>query len=302
MDTTIAKRGRLLQSDGPLFTNKVFHVVDGTRHWVINGKWLGENGYTWPDDVEKVTDVEIAAFSAGRPRACHWNPINPPADDSVHLREIAVSFIRGYGVEFGAASNPMPFSDECTVEYADVLTYEELTKSLYPGQTVEEMMRPTIKATIENLEPLPDDLDFIAAAHVIEHVPDPIGTIARAARKLRSGGQLLLMVPDMRETFDRYRAQTELEHLVLDFYGQSHERDKTHFQEFYREAFATPEASYEATWRNAWEDRFPIHYHTWTYESFKAMADFILVNVPAYKSYWSYPTRGNEFCFILKKS
>jgi hypothetical protein len=92
-----------------------------------------------------------------------------------------------------------------------------------------------------------------------------------------------------------------LEHLLLDFYRPSVESDQIHFEEFYRHAFEASPAQYEATWTKAWEERFPIHYHTWTYESFKSMVDWIVYTSHAYKRYWSHPTRGNEFCFLLQK-
>ena len=73
------------------------------------------------------------------------------------------------------------------------------------------------------------------------------------------------------------------------------------FKEFYRDAFTTPPDIYEETWTKAWEDRFPIHYHTWTYDSFMMMVELIIKSLKVYSNYWSHPTRGNEFCILLCK-
>ncbi|WP_158813599.1 methyltransferase domain-containing protein [Methylocapsa sp. S129] len=251
-----------------------------------------------------MSDAELSTIPSGRPASRRWSIDDPRslvAENSLQLREIGASFLHGAGVEFGAASNPLPIPADCVVTYGDTLTYEELLARLYPGQSAADMIKPTILASIEDLGAVPSNLDFMASAHVIEHVPDPVGAIVRAASKLRPGGHLLLMVPDMKETFDRHRALTTLDHLLLDFYAPSRERDKAHFQEFYRDAFTTPEDQYEETWIKNWEERFPIHYHTWTYESFKNMVDTIVNSLSVYTEYWSHPTRGNEFCFVLKK-
>ncbi len=205
-------RGRLYQGDGPLFANRIFHVMNGTRHWVLDAKWFAENGFVWPDDVENVSDAELSSIPLGRPAARKWNVDNPKSlvtENGLQMREIAGSFLHGTGIELGAASNPLPIPADCTVTYCDTLTYDELLASLYPGQSVADMIKPTIRASLEDLSAVPGDLDFIAAAHVIEHVPDPVGAMVRAAAKLRPGGQLLLMIPDMRETFDKDRALTE---------------------------------------------------------------------------------------------
>jgi SAM-dependent methyltransferase len=304
MESASSMRARICQSDGPLYANRVFYVADGARHWILDASWCGENGFVWPDDIEKVTDAELSAIPLGRPRAKRWKTDNPArliADSPSQMREIAASFLRGKGVELGAASNPLPIPPDCTVTYGDMLTYEELLASLYPGQSAEDMIRPTMRASLEDPGAIPGEVDFIAAAHVIEHVPNPIGAIVRSGAKLRPGGQLLLFVPDMRETFDRDRALTSLDHLMLDFYVPSRERDKAHFQEFYRYAFTTPEHEYEERWIKNWQEQFPIHYHTWTYESFKDMANMIVRSLSVFNNYWSHPTVGNEFCFIFRK-
>ena len=298
------RRGRLLQGDGPIFGNRVFYVTDNVRHWIMDAEWCGENGFSWPDDVQKVSDTDLVCIPLGRPAARKWNvdkQANQLAENQLQMRAIAASFLHGSGIEFGAASNPLPIPLACRVEYADVLTYEELLGRLYPGQSAENMVKPRIQASIDDLSNISEGVDFIASAHVIEHIRDPIGAIVHAAGKLRPGGQMLLFVPDMTQTFDCARPLTTLNHLILDFYSASEERDRVHFQEFYRVAFTTPPERYEATWTKAWQDRFPIHYHTWTYESFRSMIEWIIASSHVYKGYWSHPTRGNEFCFVLQK-
>jgi len=296
-------RGRLLQSDGQIFGGRVFYVVNNTRHWVMDANWCLENGFVWPDDVEKVSDDDLLAVPLGRPvapRVGERQP-SPAVFDSLQMRSLACSFLRGSGIEIGAASNPLPIPLDCEVRYADLLTYEELLGRLYPGQSAGDMIKPTLQASIEDLSALTESVDFIATAHVIEHVRNPIGAIVHAATKIRKGGHLLLLIPDMTQTFDRQRALTDLQHLILDYRVPSDERDQAHFKEFYRDAFITPPEQYETVWTKAFDERFPIHYHTWTYESFQRMVEWIIETPKSFRRFWSHPTRGNEFCFVLKR-
>src|SRR5436189_131003 len=62
-----------------------------------------------------------------------------------------------------------------------------------------------------------DSLDFVISAHVIEHLRDPISSVVNAIRVLKVGGIHVLVVPDMRYTFDRNRPETTVEHVLTDF-------------------------------------------------------------------------------------
>lgn len=297
--------GTIFQSDGPIYGDRIFYVLDGARHWVQDAAWLEENGFHWPNSVVKTTDQELAKIRFARPTSRKWSDADratPPRHSCLTMREVAASFLHGSGVEIGAASNPLPIPLNCTVTYGDRLDQQGLLESMYPGQRAEDMIDVTLQVDLDNLDNIPiDGADFIACAHVIEHTPNPIGSILNASRKIRFGGQLLLIVPDMTQTFDRDRPPTKIHHLIEDFYAPSRERDKQHFQEFYRMAFPTPADLFERTWSEAWATRFPIHYHVWTHESFQEMTEWIIRSFDCYSGYWSQSTIDNEFYFVLHR-
>lgn len=300
-----SRRGALLRSNGPVLGDKVYYVNEGTRHWVVDSAWLGDNGFVWPDDVEIVEENVLLATKLGRPAPRRWTVGQDSdwhAQDHQAFREMGCSFLQGSGIEFGAGSSPLPIPLDVHVEYADRLSYDELLANLYPGQTPEAMIRPTYKVGIDQLDLLPNPVDFIASAHVIQHVRDPIGTIIRASDKLKSGGLFLLFVPDMAETFDRNRDLTTLDHVMMDYFAPSRERDAEHFQEFYSRAFVTADGQFEDVWREAWESEAPIHFHTWTYDSFEKMIKWVVLNSRQYVSYFSQRTYANEFFFLLVKA
>ena len=222
----------------------------------------------------------------------------------MEAREIAASQLSGAGLEIGAYASPFPVPLECVVQYGDMYSYDELIANAYSGQLRHDIVMPSIRTDLDTLRGVEDSsLDFLVACHVIEHTRDPIGVIKRAYSKLRDGGSLVLVIPDKGRTFDRPRELTDLEHLIQDFESPSRERDQMHFREFYSKAenFAVAPEKFDETWRTKWEEDFPIHFHTWTYESFRAMSEWTVKHAAPFKRIWSHPSvaDGIEFYFTF---
>ena len=299
--------GVLLRAMGSRFGDRVFYCNEGRRHWVSDGAWLAQHGFAWPGDVRDV-DVEIIeAFLPARNAARKWTAADratPNRTSVLDIREIMLSGLHGQGLEFGAGAAPLPVPLDCRMRYADVFTLDELRTNFYEGQALRDLIEPDLKSTFERLEGIEDhSLDFIVASHVIEHTSDPIGTLVRSAAKLRPGGSIALIVPDKERTFDKPRPVTPLDHLVEDYRDPSRERDKADFQEFYSLAFAQKPDDYETVWRQKWDEAFPIHYHTWTYDSFGGMVRWIQANERLFSKVWSHHPRdlpdAIEFYYLL---
>jgi hypothetical protein len=56
--------------------------------------------------------------------------------------------------------------------------------------------------------------DYVLASHVVEHVPDLLGWLAEVREVPRPGGELRLIIPDRRFTFDRLRQESRLSDVV----------------------------------------------------------------------------------------
>jgi len=123
---------------------------------------------------------------------------------------------RGSGLEIGALHAPIlrkPDYDVLYVDYAttDVLRANQIDPAIDRGAIVnvdivwgETPLRDAVGRTV----------DFIAASHVIEHVPDLIGWLQELRAVLRAGGVLGLAVPDKRFTFDALRQDSTLAQAV----------------------------------------------------------------------------------------
>ncbi len=227
--------------------------------------------------------------------------------DSTDLREILASELRGTGIEFGSGASPFPVPLECHTLYADAYSYATLRDNLYPGQTLTQIVRPDFVTDLQTLDGVADEsLDFVVACHVIEHTVSPITAIQSCYRALRPGGHLVLVVPDMRKTFDRARERTSLAHLIDDHRDPSAERDLCHFMEFFSKVQPLPEGRFLREFAEEKQRaRTDIHYHCWDYASFDEMMGWITQNVAPWRDIWSYPTLSGddniEFYFRLTK-
>lgn len=88
--------------------------------------------------------------------------------------------------------------------------------------------------------------DAVVAAHVIEHMPDPVGWLANLADVLTPGGLVNLVIPDKRVTFDVNRRLTEAADWI-DAYLR-HPSQPTYAQVFDFHTKAVPDADLVALW------------------------------------------------------
>lgn len=165
------------------------------------------------------------------------------------------------------------------VDYADKLTVAQLREH-YPEHNDLDLITPTIVDDAEMLESVGDGVyDFVVAAHVIEHMKNPIRALATWCRVVRNGGLLYLVVPDKRQTFDRFRVRTTLEHMILDYVSPSADRDYEHYLDYstwvhgHRGMAALEDA------RQLHARDYSIHFHVFIPGDIMRLLDWFAVNV-----------------------
>lgn len=179
-------------------------------------------------------------------------------------------FLSGQGIEVGGGSTPFPLPPGAVAAYGDIRNLEELRG--YFGAT-EVALSATIDAqTFAGVRN--ETQDFVIAAHVIEHLLDPIGAIVQAIRVLKPGGIYILAVPDMRLTFDADRPETTLEHVLADRLdggeGTRMQAYREHFMFVYpRFQPALSPAEIEAKLSSLGPPWLDIHVHAWTRAGFE---------------------------------
>jgi SAM-dependent methyltransferase len=129
-----------------------------------------------------------------------------------------------------------------------------------------------------------DSYDFILSCHSLEHVANPLKAVKEWMRVLKTGGLLILILPDKRFTFDAPRPYTTMEHLLNDLRSGVQEDDTTHFEEILKlnePGFETSPASpeeRELILRNNHQNR-RAHHHVFSLELVREMLEYSSCNV-----------------------
>lgn len=118
------------------------------------------------------------------------------------------------GVEIGPLANPMVRKSDGTVIYVDYADTQSLRLRYSNDPHVDIAQIVDIDA-IWGERTMLDVLDgrlvnYIIASHVIEHVPDLITWLQELHSVLLPQGEVRLVIPDKRYTFDYLRAETRL--------------------------------------------------------------------------------------------
>jgi predicted SAM-dependent methyltransferase len=128
---------------------------------------------------------------------------------------------RHVGLEIGALCRPFLSRNDGEVIFVDHADTPTLRKkySNDPGVDLGKLVEVdavwganTLKEALKGR-----CVDYIVASHVIEHVPDLIGWLGELASVLREGGEVRLIVPDKRFTFDYLRRETQLTDALYSF-------------------------------------------------------------------------------------
>lgn len=206
------------------------------------------------------------------------------ADDTVTRRQHAPwrehfsGRLHGRGLEIGALHRPLPTHPGMTMTYLDRADLEALRRA--SPELDAPMASVQIVDDAEELKTVGDaSFDFVVAAHVIEHMRNPIGALKHWVRAVVPGGFVYLIVPDKRQTFDRPRVRTLLEHLILDYQEPSAARDFEHYLEYAVHVqhsygvWAVDEA------RRLLAEDYSLHYHTFLPRDMVALVKWMDDNV-----------------------
>lgn len=115
-------------------------------------------------------------------------------------------------LEVGAMDMPTFYPDEAAIAFMDYYSDEEfasLAKAGRLSRPLESLMPVSVVAKDKYFASKIDRrFDLILAAHVIEHVPDPISWLNELSALLTDDGAIFLAVPDRRYTLDYLRPLT----------------------------------------------------------------------------------------------
>ena len=125
------------------------------------------------------------------------------------------------GIEIGALDKPFIQRNDGNILYVDYTDREGLVEKYRqdPNVNVENIVRVDAIWGENTLADAVDHrkVDYVIASHVIEHVPDLITWLAELRSILKDTGEVRLMIPDRRFTFDYLREETRFADVVNSF-------------------------------------------------------------------------------------
>lgn len=292
------------------YNGKWFYVHDGIKNWITSVDAATDYGIDITH-IENVSAEESNKYTNGNliiKKIVSLNDIK----NTYEARSFFLKDLKGYGIEFGAATSPSPVPDDCEIEYADYFQEDDGCNRCMNGDFV------SVKffTSLDEMEGIKNNsLNFIIGCHVIEHVSRTLLALTNCFDKLKTGGITFLVVPHMKYTFDALRSLTTIEHFIQDYTNYIRERDMLHLVD-HLEHFT----EYEANQKGIKADRinlFPvlknfikgekidIHYHTFTEENFKEILDYFNSNIAKWSKTEIIPRiqfeGSNEFYVRLTK-
>lgn len=217
-----------------------------------------------------------------------------------HIRStISEKYLSGYGAEVGAGDRPWPLPKQATAFYGDVrdLTGLELYFKNSNVRINGELDAQTFSGISDNT------FDFLISAHVIEHLPNPIGAIYQAMRVIKPSAVFILAVPELTKTFDQLRSPTPLTHLLQDAIdGGEPSRlwscvEHIKYVHRYLTGETIPDDEVPQHAARLVEAKMDMHWHAWTGDTFLGM----LRSIPKIFTIETHESVANENIFVLRK-
>jgi SAM-dependent methyltransferase len=135
-----------------------------------------------------------------------------------HLsRSSLYELAKGKGLEIGPGPKPRILNSQvASVRYLEMLTQEEWARDDVKNKygTSEADWSQYILGTASSIPVDDASLDFIFSSHVFEHLANPLGHLVHWRSKLKDGGVVLAIVPDMRSCKDYTARTSTLDELV----------------------------------------------------------------------------------------
>jgi SAM-dependent methyltransferase len=131
----------------------------------------------------------------------------------------------GVGVEIGALCRPFLRREQGEVIYVDY-TDSDTLRERYKDDPLVDVNRMVEVDAVWGKNTLRDAVqgryvDYVVASHVIEHVPNLINWLQEISSILKPHGEVRLIVPDRRFTFDCAREDTRLADVMLSYLNEA---------------------------------------------------------------------------------
>jgi hypothetical protein len=215
-------------------------------------------------------------------------------------RSNLISLCQGRGIEIGPGTNPQVLpSSEVDITYIEQSSPEQWN-TLY-NKTGKYPVNTQLWSHYQIGEahslPVPDEsLDFIFSSHVFEHLANPLGHLQYWYSKLKPGGLILAIVPDIAGCKDYVYRPCPLSDILKEYQQGIMEPNLEHYNRWakYRAPGQDPKVYYDA--------KRSIHVHFYTNRN---IAELLLYAVEHLGYYWFnilHTPNHKDFYFVLAKA
>lgn len=189
---------------------------------------------------------------------------------------------KGKGVEIGPGPVPqiLPGPD-VDVTYVEQMHPEEWNRLYNSRGTFPVRPELWTNYAVGDAADLPVEdhsLDFIFGSHVFEHLANPYGHLERWRKKLRPGGKVLCVIPDLMSTKDAFQNLTRHDEWQAEYDNQCWEPTVEHYARALRKPLDDEEV------REAMRTKFSIHTHFYTNTNTQELMEFACARL-GYRSY-----------------
>lgn len=131
----------------------------------------------------------------------------------------ALDNFKGLGLEIAPYFDPFVDRAKYKVLYTDYISTDEIKEKALENPTLSGQAIPEVDfvwtpgSHLRERAP-PIAFDYVVASHVMEHVPNPVGWLNELLSVTKTGGKVVLFLPDRRQTSDLYRNITSFAEMV----------------------------------------------------------------------------------------
>lgn len=149
-------------------------------------------------------------------------------------RSVLYDMAKGRGVEIGPGPKPQIHpGPDVDVHYIEEMPQEKWialydSKGQYGAADADWSRIQLGKASA-----LPSDdesLDFIFSSHVFEHLANPLGHLVHWHSKLKPGGKVLAVIPELTSTKDRYMRPCRMKEFLREYDAEIWEPELRHYE------------------------------------------------------------------------
>jgi len=213
---------------------------------------------TWPASANASFDLEIANTGS--------EPLEIESSPYFNPRTAIAPLIQGVGIEVGPGDNPfVKPTEQIDVTYLEAYSAEEWQNMYHKNEKQLDWSKYALgdAHTLDGFDNR--SLDFIFSSHVFEHLINPLGVLKNWSAKLRAGGVVTGVVPDLRYCFDLRHPPSTLNDWKEEYDESVWAPPLTKYEKWCK--YTSP----EATPASLIARKYSIHMHYYTPDSFRLL-------------------------------